>query len=1119
MLPRWTRLWTLLCVILVIQLVSAGVVKRQDGNDQTSKTIATRTESDSESKSSPTKKDGAATKTSESSDQETGASESATRSLAVVTTTGTRGTTKATAQSTVITSDGTLDNSTFVNATIPHGQLPIPPEITPGWGVAGVILLLTGIAHTLIGIKNRAIHTFFSTAYVAALGVTVLIVYVMDVPISNALQGGYVVAAVVSGCVLGAASLFFRELTEGLGCALGGFCVAMWLLCLVPGGLLHPVASKAIFIACFTLGGFAFYFSHYTRDWALIVMIAFSGATITVLGIDCFSRAGLKEFWAYVWDLNDELFPLGATTYPVTKGIRVETAAVIIIFLFGIVSQIKLWKIVREQREKRAEELAEGQRNLHEEEENAGRHIEEATRRDRRQWERVYGEGDAGSSTASRGSDTGDLPNEKQLRSSHTGSSSQHESSFEVIELNEMADHNQRKSTTPTLMLADDDKDGKVTVRVAADEAPPRSSMLSEGNEKVGVASSDGQTLVPGADDRRTSQMSSFSQPRGPEIVPLPFTIPIGDDNVETQSNAERSSVATFADDEEGLAPPTGHRHSVVRRLSRLSHGSTEMFKRMSRGSLRGEDLEGNESAEDLVIPRSRPHGSDDGSIAATIDDESISAGDRRSMPSGDVSKRIEITAELSDKGMLSPNLNDVAIGQEADVKSTANLSRTDHLEEYSKESLGKAKSEKSGVSSTVSLTKDRLPRSLSRVALSYRTNEWAKHLSQADAPDPDELRIEEPPPQAPVVEKTAPVFAEELQKTASQGTPPPAITRSDSQASNMSYSVSRRNSRQNVPANLAIHGNVGPEINRSPNGTPPSGGLPRSSSAALRRTSGGAFEPIAEERPTSFVTAPIAEEGTDSRPQSTSPGPGFEQPKRSSTPGIVSYASPQTLIGQREMFLRNKSQGNLLATSSSDLNLNRFSSGTSDAGSLHNYPVYAAAIGADADEIPLSQRKQLMRQSSLNNAAAISTLSLAPRVPSCGIDGSSPEAPFDSHQPKRSSTLPTPVAREIALASFRQSVQHDLRAGTPVMATSGRETPFAPQSLLGGGREAEIQRNIDMGRNMLMGQKEAEAQRREMHQREKEWADRAFDERMRSGDLLEAHREAMRRMQKRAKD
>ena len=155
-------------------------------------------------------------------------------------------------------------------------------------------MLITGVTYTLVGIKNRWIHTFFSTAYITALGVAVLIVYVMNIPVSNAIQGGYVVAVIMSGCAVGAASMFFKELTEGLGCALGGFCVSMWLLCLVPGGLLQSVPSKAIFIAVFTLVGFGFYFSRWTRDWALIGMISFAGATVTVLGIDCYSRAGLK---------------------------------------------------------------------------------------------------------------------------------------------------------------------------------------------------------------------------------------------------------------------------------------------------------------------------------------------------------------------------------------------------------------------------------------------------------------------------------------------------------------------------------------------------------------------------------------------------------------------------------------------------------------------------------------------------------------------------------------------------------------------------------------------------------------------------------------------------------
>ncbi|KAF7563815.1 hypothetical protein G7046_g287 [Stylonectria norvegica] len=1122
MLPQWSRLWALLCMALVFQLASAqsfrAMRRQDDDNSRAPKPTTTESESESKTERSTTKSDGGSSKTAASSGQETTDSRSSRltskTSVVEVTTTTDEHASSTTATSTIIQTDGKLDNSTWFNVTIPAGELPLAATITPGWGIAGVIMLLTGIAHTLIGIKNRATHTFFSTAYVAALGITVLIVYVMNVPVSNALQGGYVAAIIISGCGIGAASMFFRELTEGLGCALGGFCVSMWLLCLVPGGLLRAVASKAIFIACFTLGGFAFYFSHYTRDWALILMIAFSGATITVLGIDCFSRAGLKEFWAYVWNLNNQLFPLGADTYPVTKGIRVETAAIIIIFLIGIVSQIKLWKIVREQRVKRAEEAAEGQRNLQEEEEDVGRDVEERNAREIRQWERVYGEGDVGSSTIYRGdSENGDTASEKKLRSSHTGSSqTQQQSSFEVIELRDMAEPDQKKPPATNLMTTNPDKNGQVTVRIAADDAP-NSPAVEEVDEKSRAAGSDGQTLTVDRNSRRVSQRSSFSQ--GPDVVPLPFRVPVGDD---TYSIGDRSSVATFADDEDARAPGRTQRNSFAKRLSHLSTGSANMIRSLSQRSGR---VDHNGSSEDLVIPRSRPRDDDDddGSVAATVDNESLSADERLSVATGEKGRSIEITAELSDKerpSLLSPSHSDVAKLQETDVKSTANESRADLPNEHAATDQTKAKSTTSAISTPASLTKDRLPRSLSRVAMSYRTNEWAKHLSQAEAPQPDELKVAEPAKEEETVpEKPAPVHVEQLQQAVHEGTPPPAMTRSESRASIISnvHTTPRHTSRQNLPSTLITQNNgLGDPQTHSPSAVPTSGGLPRSSSAAMRRTSAG-FGPIAEERDAALtaLTGSIPEEDFENlRPQSVSPG---VIDRSSPVSGVVSYDSPQTLLGQREMYIRSKSYGNLLG-STQDLSMQR---APSEAGSLHNYPMYAAALSGDLDDLPLSQRKQMMRQSSFNVSPSGSTPSL--NYGNGGIDATSPETPFDSHQPKRSSTLPNTSTRELALANFRQSVAHDIRSGTPVVASSGRETPFAQASLLsGGGREAEVQRNIELNRNMLLGQKEADGQRREMQRREKEWADRAFDERMRSGDLLEAHREAMRKMQKGAK-
>jgi hypothetical protein len=123
----------------------------------------------------------------------------------------------------------------------------------------------------------------------------------MTPPVSNAIQGAYFVAVFFTGTAFGAISLVFKEWTEGFGCLLGGFCLSMWILMLKPGGLFTSTESKGIFIGAISAGAYALSFSRYTRPYALIVTTSFSGATATVLGIDCFTRAGLKEYWLYIW--------------------------------------------------------------------------------------------------------------------------------------------------------------------------------------------------------------------------------------------------------------------------------------------------------------------------------------------------------------------------------------------------------------------------------------------------------------------------------------------------------------------------------------------------------------------------------------------------------------------------------------------------------------------------------------------------------------------------------------------------------------------------------------------------------------------------------------------------
>lgn len=145
------------------------------------------------------------------------------------------------------------------------------------------------------------IYVFGSAAYLTALATTVLIVYLMSPPVSDAIQGAFFVAAFFTGVIFGVLSLVFSDITEGFGCLLGGFCLSMWFLSLRDGGLISSATGRAIFIGCMSGGAYMLSFSHYTRTYGLIASIAFSGATTAVLGIDCMAGAGWKEFWLYIW--------------------------------------------------------------------------------------------------------------------------------------------------------------------------------------------------------------------------------------------------------------------------------------------------------------------------------------------------------------------------------------------------------------------------------------------------------------------------------------------------------------------------------------------------------------------------------------------------------------------------------------------------------------------------------------------------------------------------------------------------------------------------------------------------------------------------------------------------
>lgn len=1023
----------------------------------------------------------------------------------------------------------------------------------------------------------------------------------MNPPISNGIQGAFVVAVVGTGALLGGGGLIFKDITECLGCLLGGFCLSMWLLTLKEGGLLGSGGGNVIiFIAIFSAAGFAGYFSQWTRSYYMIACISFSGATAIVIGIDCFSRAGLKEYWAWIWDLNGKLFPTGADTYPLTRGIRVEQALTIILTLVGVISQMKLWRVIKEHRAKKDVERAQAEAAHHENEANVGRDVESANARERRQWEAVYGDPKSPASVhVSPDSAVGDTDNEEKGRNSGTivtatttrcsrteegdgiemseitTTEGTEGNRWEVVELDGDEPEVSPKSVTATGKDHDKKRDGAKTVRVAVDEVDgPPSTGLAEGKKMVWLVGEDGEARLVAQDP--PEQSTSISTPPTPNIVPLPFKVPYSE--IDARDDDSRSSVAAIADEDGELleSRTMGSKRSSF--AKRLSAGSADLFRRMSQPL--GKQVEaaahGNrESMEGFAISSK----DDNESVAATFD-ESSDGGDYMTSLEGPFN--MEIRAELADSATQDKSLAEPAETTPDKPVSDAAVSTEPISEEQDGEQKDLATAEENSASQAgkstetetasgpASLTKDRLPQGLSKVALTYRTNEWAKHLSHAELPPPEERQISSAPEAQPDEtvegeERAVPVNVEELRKTAENATPPPAMPRSASAMSSR-------------PANLAVPGNrvsVKTPINDGA-AKSPHGHLSRRVSADPRRASGRPVEAIAEEDDNGSImagrrAAAAALAGEEGKRASLGPSDNYgenAQPRPISTrppiPGVISYNSPQTLIGKRDMIMRVK-HASLRPDSVQPGKMGRSSPNTSaeasDAGSVqgveHGYvaalrsPNTSNADGTssepdDLDDLPLSQRKAVMRRNSMASIGNANIGGANPRRSSIGHNpiGSGSNntlatpAAITSH-PQQAQLGPAPsaqAARASQLASPRQPVgvpgvrNASAQGGGIYLQPQGplinsvygipgtTSTNSLPPHMVRQSHDSEVQRDMDVQRHFLMSQKRADARKRETLRGEREAAGRMFEQRMRTdSDMLELHRRAMRRIQRTA--
>lgn len=504
-------------------------------------------------------------------------------------------------------------------------------------------------------------------------------------------------------------------------------------------------------------------------------------------------------------DINNEIFPLHYNgPYPITRGIQVETGAIIIICAMGITSQMKVWKIIR----RRKEEIAREQRRRDDEgnmvDEEHGRRVEDGIRREQGSWEAAYGSGERGKIQHL---DSGIGTDEQSTRKgslSIVGTSDVRGSYSEGIELQEM-------EASPNGVK----KYGRLVVHVIQDdEISPTASVAGQhlarstrGSREPSIHESQTGASTPLCSEASLGEAPALrsvdqSLTLKPKIAHLPFKVP----DPDSGSEDGRSSVAASAASE----------HMADRWSKRLSGSS--IVRKLSQRSQRS-FVAASTSEEAFLIPDTE----DDqpSSVAATfdgvseeddLDDRALSVRDQRSsfeilrkqeamqalmqgtpsvanagkdaeQPPRQNANKLTLGDSQAEEaqhvnGSICPRPESVALPESEIASITDARSTVEESNMRSRASVA-AESEASEGHPRITSLGPNLPGGASRVVTAYRTNEWAKHLDGADLPEIDELKVRKTraPDSSRLIDHVAPVDVRALQQTPLSAEPAPILT------------------------------------------------------------------------------------------------------------------------------------------------------------------------------------------------------------------------------------------------------------------------------------------------------------------------------------------------------
>lgn len=823
--------------------------------------------------------------------------------------------------------------SDHVSATVP-GQLPLTPTRTPGFYVAGFVLLISGALYLIFGMKRQWIHCSFSFAYLVAIAITALELLLVPTPVSDGVQGGYIAAVIAGGAVAGGLATLRPKFFHFLGSVLGGFCFAMWLLTLKESALLGQNTLKnCIFLAAFSFLSLGFYCSTKTRHYLVMISSSFAGATAFILGVDCLTCAGLKEFWAWIWDLpNDELFPIDANTYPLTTGIKAELGVLIVIFLLGVVFQWSQLRTIKEERIRKETERDAGRAAVHRTDEKAGLEFQRRIASERRDFETTYHDGPRGTVYEGRGSRTDKFISPlKKLWMSIDGKHARREAQYGASrEVDENAENdvesvgsgqasewasvhdNPKHHIRESVHTADDSgvgdletvhehhASGSATTVTRVLTAAEKQEIELDEIRPVARATTQAAMVKDEAGGRVTVQVVAEGKEAAanswaarnpvPEVTPLPFTVPsLEDDQEEAHADeGDCSSVAVmtegFLNDEALETRSIGSKRSSF--AKRLSTNSAELLRRLSHHSLSNHlnkaVIGGGESTDDLAAGQHDNRSS----IAATRDDvSSVNEGDLAASGglTGERPFSVEIKAQLANNPTIETTEDTNNIQATAlkipvqEDQSTGDTTKEDKGKQVAKEASDDDQSFKLAKTNTsdtpsgpLNLSTGKLEKRVSEIVKKYRINEWTKHQTLAEEPILDDPNIA----QLEDPSEAVPVNVEELVKTAETAVPKVAKPRTEALLQARARKASAEVQRRSSPK---------PENDR----TVSMGSEERQ--AAIQAAAAALVGGTVEHRASAF--SPAADV-LRSRPP---------------IPGVKSFNTPQSLVAKRETMLRMK--------------------------------------------------------------------------------------------------------------------------------------------------------------------------------------------------------------------